>query len=150
MDETPPNLDQKLGIFCICLKGVFSEIKHLITTVCPMVVFNSARSHAVLETIHSQEEIGELKAELRKTVSEAKNTVRRLSAGRSNMASGAGAFGFTPRGTGVGGDGMAPGKGAPHTPSKKLSEAKSRYMPCYRSLAVTRSLRFVLAGSHWV
>lgn len=75
-----------------------------------------------------QEEIGELKAELRRTVSEAKNTVRRLSAGRS-AGTGAGAFGFTPRSGAAGGegDGMVPGKGPPHTPSKKLCEAKFRY-----------------------
>lgn len=74
-----------------------------------------------------QEEVGELKAELRKVVSEAKNTVRRLSAGRTGAAASGGAFGFTPRGGGGGHvENMLPGKGPPHTPSKKLSEAKSR------------------------
>lgn len=79
-----------------------------------------------------QEEVGELKAELRKAMSEAKNVERRLSAGvgvggggrRSAGGGGGGAFGFKTKGGDVGG--VAPGKGVPHTPSKKLSEAKNR------------------------
>lgn len=73
-----------------------------------------------------QEEVGELKAELRKALSEAKNVERRLSAGAGRRGSigGAGAFGFKTKGGG--GGPVAPGKGPPHTPSKKLSEAKNR------------------------
>eukprot|EP00752_Nemacystus_decipiens_P005084 g4614.t1 len=71
-----------------------------------------------------QEEVGELKAELRKVMSEAKNAERRMSAGRRGVG-GVSAFGFKAKG-GDGG-GVAPGKGVPHTPSKKLSEAKNRY-----------------------
>lgn len=70
-----------------------------------------------------QEEVGELKAELRKAMSEAKNVERRMSAGRRGVSGGA-AFGFKAKGGDVGG--VAPGKSVPHTPSKKLSEAKNR------------------------
>lgn len=81
-----------------------------------------------------QEEVGELKAELRKAMSEAKNIERRMSVGvgvgvggigRRNVSGGE-AFGFKAK-SGDGG-GVAPGKGPPHTPSKKLSEAKNRYV----------------------
>lgn len=70
--------------------------------------------------------MGELKAELRKAMSEAKNVERRMSSGvggRRNVGGGR-AFGFKAKGGDVGG--VAPGKGPPHTPSKKLSEAKNR------------------------
>lgn len=65
-----------------------------------------------------QEEVGELKAELRKAVAEAKTVERRMSvgvggAGRRN-GGGGGVFGFKAKG------------GEAHTPSKKLSEAKNR------------------------
>lgn len=56
-------------------------------------------------------------------VSEAKNVARRLSTGRASTGGG-GAFGFQPR---VGSmDSVALCKGGPHTPSKKLTEAKHR------------------------
>lgn len=72
----------------------------------------------------SQEEVGELKAELRKLESEAKNVERRITVGISRGIAAERAGLVKPK---VGdGDGVVPGKGAPHTPSKKLSEAKNR------------------------
>lgn len=68
--------------------------------------------------------MGELKAELRKLVSEAKNVERRMSVGVSRGIAGERTFGFKPKGGD--GDAVVPGKGPPHTPSKKLSEAKNR------------------------
>lgn len=73
--------------------------------------------------------MGDLKAELRKAMSEVKNVERRISAGglgagRRSLG-GRGAFGFKAKG-GDGGGALAPGKGPPHTPSKKLSDAKNR------------------------
>ncbi|CAB1109002.1 unnamed protein product [Ectocarpus sp. CCAP 1310/34] len=74
-----------------------------------------------------QEEVGELKAELRKAVADAKNAERRINVGGGRGGTGAGgaSFGFKPKGgdSGI----LAPGKGSPHTPSRKLSEAKYRY-----------------------
>lgn len=70
-----------------------------------------------------QEEIAELKGELRKALSDAKNQMRRLSAGRRGSVEGG--FGFR-QSAGGDRDDLAPGKGTPHTPSKKLSEAKHR------------------------
>lgn len=70
-----------------------------------------------------QEEVGELKAELRKAMAEAKNVERRISAGGGRSSIGVGGFGFRKS---VEGDGVAPAKGSPHTPSKKLFEAKTR------------------------
>lgn len=81
----------------------------------PRIIFQS----------YSQEEVGELKAEIRKLVSDAKNVERRISVGVSRGVVSERAFGLKPKGTD--GDGVVPGgKGPPHTPSKKLSDAKNR------------------------
>ena len=89
-------------------------------------------ANGVLLRASCQEEVGELKAELRKAMSEAKNAERRISAGVGGRrsAGGGGAFGFKAKG-GDGG-GVAPGKGPPHTPSRKLSEAKNRCVFFFR------------------
>lgn len=67
--------------------------------------------------------MGELKADLRKAMAEAKSVERRISAGGGRSSMGGG-FGF--RGKGGDSDDVAPAKGSPHTPSKKLFEAKTR------------------------